>query len=225
MQRITLFEGLSTAACTEIALFAHARNFSARQRIFQAGDPIGSVGILISGRVKMSQLSRSGTEVIVKVQTSGDVLSMPLAPGSKHFLTAQALDPCHLLTWDARDFAALSQQFPALQRNAISILAGHLRMLEQRFLELATEHAGIRLARTLVRLLEEARSDGPRDTPSSIDLSPDELARMIGTTVFTVTRLLCDWQSRGIIQNQHENVTINDHSGLVKLAENTEHFT
>jgi hypothetical protein len=58
--------------------------------------------------------------------------------------------------------------------------------------EFATERVPHRLARVLLRLIAES---GSSFDSAPVDLSCEELAQMAGTTLFTVSRLLCEWAS------------------------------
>jgi CRP/FNR family transcriptional regulator, nitrogen oxide reductase regulator len=217
IQQAQLFRGLTLAQCAEVASIAQERRFSHRQTIFRESDPVRFVLVLVSGRVKLTQLSRFGTEVIFSVGGTGEVLGgLGLAPDSKHRLTAQTLGQCQVLAWDARAFVALEERIPAVRRNAVSILSDRLRILEERFLELATEQVAPRLARMLVRLLEQG-NHGSHAT--RIDLSHEELAQMTGTTLFTVSRLLSEWEQRGVVQTQRKAVMVQDPQRLIDLAE------
>lgn len=179
---------------------------------------VGSVSVLSAGRVKITQLSRSGAEVILRVKGSGEVLGgLGVQPGGPHFLTAQTLEACTVLVWEARKFEALEERFPSLRRNTVRIFAERLRILEQRFLELATEQVAPRLARMLVRLLQQ--TGHAEKYAVRIELSREELAQMTGTTLFTVSRLLCDWEQRGIIQTQRKAVVVQNPQSLMNLAE------
>jgi CRP-like cAMP-binding protein len=217
IQQISLFRGLTLAECAEVASIAQERQFADRQTIFREGDSVRFVLVLISGRVKLTQLSRFGTEVIFSVGGTGEVLGgFGLAPNSVQRLTAQTLGRCHVLSWDVRAFLSLEERIPAVRRNAVGILSDRLRMLEERFLELATEQVAPRLARMLFRLLEQGNHGSH---PSRIDLSHEELAQMTGTTLFTVSRLLCQWEQRGIVQTLRKAVMILDPQRLIDLSE------
>lgn len=224
VQQSPLFHGLSLAECTEVAAMARELCFGNRQTIFREGDPVGSVSVLASGRVKITQLSRSGAEVILRVKSTGEVLGgLGVQSGGPHFLTAQTLEPCVVLLWEARKFELLEDRFPAVRRNTVQIFAERLRILEERFLELATEQVAPRLARMLIRLIEQSAHTGKHAV--RIDLSREELAQMTGTTLFTVSRLLCDWEQRGIIQTQRKAVLIQNPQSLVALADGIHNST
>jgi len=218
IQETRLFRGLSFAECADVASAAQERCFAKGQTIFREGDPAQFVVVLVSGRVKLSQLSRFGTEVIFSVGETGEILGgLALVPDGRHRTTAQCLGQCQLLTWEARNFAALEEQIPVVRRNALAILAERLYSLEERFVELATERVAPRLARMLMRLLEQ----GSRSSQGiyRIDLSHEDLAQMIGTTLFTVSRLFSDWEEQGVVQTQRKAVEVLNPTGLAALAE------
>jgi CRP-like cAMP-binding protein len=219
IQQAQFFRGLAPAECAEVASAAQERCFSRGQTIFREGDPMRSVLVLVAGRVKLTQLSRAGSEIIFRVGESGGVLDgLGLSANSVRRLTAVSLGPCQVLTWDSHSFATLEERFPAIRRNAVAILAERLRALEERFLELATEQVAPRLARMLVRLLEPCVRGS--QSINCVELAQEELAQMVGTTVFTVSRLLSGWEKRGVLRTRREAVVILDPLRLLELAEN-----
>jgi CRP-like cAMP-binding protein len=96
-------------------------------------------------------------------------------------------------------------------------LAIQLEELEQRFREISTERVASRLSREIVRLL--AQVGRVVNGTVEIALSREELAQLTGTTLFTVSRLLSDWNERGIVSTRREAVSVNDLLALQQLAE------
>ena len=221
VQESSLFRDLTPAQCAQVTAMAREVHFRNRETVFREGDQADTVLVLAKGRVKMTQLSRSGSEVIFRLKGTGEVLGgLGVEPGGVHLLSAQTLDSCVVLAWDGQKFAALEDRFPALRRNTVLILAERLRALEQRFLGLATEQVGPRLAQLLVSLAEPSRTS---NEPSvRIELSREELAQMTGTTLFTVSRFLSDWEQRGIIQTQRKAVTVRNRAQLIRLIDSAE---
>ena len=85
--------------CGEIASLAREVRYDRRQTVFREGDAVHTVSVVISGRAKITQLSRSGCEVILRVKGSGEVLGgLGMAPGAPQFLSAQTLEPCLLIS-------------------------------------------------------------------------------------------------------------------------------
>jgi CRP-like cAMP-binding protein len=68
----------------------------------------------------------------------------------------------------------------------------------------------------LLRLLNQV---GKRaDSHVEINLSRRELAQLTGTTLFTVSRLLCQWETQGIVSARREVVLIRDVTALTELS-------
>jgi CRP-like cAMP-binding protein len=108
-------------------------------------------------------------------------------------------------------------RFPILRRNVSRGLEHQLDDLDTRFREISTEKVASRLCSLLVRL---AKQVGTRtDAHTHIYLSRQELAQLTGTTLFTVSRLLCKWETLGIINAPREAVLIRDLSALQELSQ------
>jgi CRP-like cAMP-binding protein len=150
----------------------------------------------------------------------GEVIGeVGLVPGSRYFSTAQALQDCNVLVWDAATFEAALERFPILQRNAERILVRHLDELERRYCEIATEMGSPRLAHALVRLIDQIGHKVNRHV--EINVSQEALGQMTAMTSSTVSRLLTNWEKQGLLRVRREAIEI--HSvlhllGLCKVA-------
>ncbi len=217
-QRSPLLAGLSIADCATIVAGGHERHFLRRETIFVEGDPIRQVLLLLTGCVKLTQFGQSGSEVILRLTGPGEVLgALTMCTGGDHCSSALTLEPSSAVVWDSASFDGLSDRFPALRRNAVRILEARLREMDQRFREVSTEKVAPRLSSQLVRLFTQV---GKRTNGSvEISLSREELAQLIGTTLFTVSRLLCQWESLGIVNARRECVMVLDLAALSRLSE------
>ena len=217
-QRPALFSGILAADYSRIAAAARVREFARGEMLFIEGDSVQNVLLLTAGFAKINKLGLSGTEVILRFSTPGDVLGATgLFSTGRHCTTAQSFRMCRALVWDPPAFKALAEQFPVLHQNMCRIVGGELLELEERFREVATERVAPRVARQLVRLLDKIGrqvEDGVE-----ISLSREELAQMTGTTLFTVSRLLSAWEERGMVKPRREGVTICDIPALNAITE------
>jgi CRP-like cAMP-binding protein len=73
-----------------------------------------------------------------------------------------------------------------------------------------------RLSSELIRLSDQIARSSRGDL--EITLSRAELAQLTGTTLFTVSRLLCQWQSLGIVKIRREAVLVQDVDALARLS-------
>jgi CRP-like cAMP-binding protein len=217
IRQTSLFGGLSLSDIAEVAAAANERKFPARQPIFCEEDPASFVFVIISGRVKVTQFSRCGKEVILRINGAGEIVDeLSLGPGNTHRFTALPIEICNVLAWELRIFQGFTHRFSSLQSNVTDLLISRLHTLQQSFCDLATERVPQRLARTLLRLTGK---NGEPTSDTLIGLSCEELAQMTGTTVFTVSRLLSQWTERGIIRAERRSVIIESLSDLADLAE------
>jgi len=216
--RPPLFSGISLADYKRISAAARVREFMRGETLYAEGDPVQQVILLTAGLVKFTQIGLSRTEVILRLGVPGDVLgATDLSSTGAHCTTSQAFRMCQALVWDALTFKALMERYPVLHQNMVRILGSHLLELEERFREVATERVGSRVARQVVRLLEQIGR--PVDGAIEIGLSREDLAQMTGTTLFTVSRLLSAWEARGMVRPRREAVTIFDVQSLRAVNE------
>ncbi len=219
LERIPFFRGMSAEQWAELTSHAKERQLARRQNLFSEGEVIREVSLLCSGRVKITQLSPGGLEVILNVNGPGEIIGgLEAAPGSVHHSSASALEPSHVLTWTTELFENFAERIPLLRRNAVSLLSHRLRTIEERFRELATEQVAVRVARMLLRLLEQIEAEAP----VCIRVSREELAQMTGTTLFTVSRLLSLWERDGIVGAGRQAVHVRSLHGLRGIAESCE---
>jgi CRP-like cAMP-binding protein len=217
VQHFEAFSDLPMADCIALMAGAQERQFGRRHTVFLEGDPVRHVVLLLSGSLKVTQLGANGQEVILRVTGPGDVLGrVGSGANSEHFSTAQTLQPSTALIWEMNRFEAFLDRLPILQRNMTLLLERHLNELEIRFREVSTERVAPRLSSLLVRLLGQVgrRADGHVE----IALSRRELAQLTGTTLFTVSRLLCQWEAQGIVSARRETVLVHNVPGLQELS-------
>ena len=213
-----LFSGLLPTDYAGICRAARLKQFTRGEVLHFEGDSVERVLLLTSGFVKITKLGRDGEEVILWLKVPGDVLGAEdLFSSSMHWTTAQVFRLCRALVWDARVFKGLAERFPVLHKNIVAILSEHLRELEDRFREVASERVGPRVAFQLLRLLKTIGQ--PVNAGVEIGLSREDLAQMTGTTLFTVSRLLSAWEARGVVRPRREAVAICDVESLRAISQ------
>jgi CRP/FNR family transcriptional regulator, nitrogen oxide reductase regulator len=216
LHRTSLFRDLSASQCREISGAGRERTFCQDESIIVEGDAMRSVSLVTAGHAKTVRHSAVGKLMILHVLGPGDVLDgLGHGPGSTHSAGAYAVEHCRILSWDIAEFESLSQRFPALLRNSVRLLTQRMRSLEGRVHEFATERVPQRLARVLLRLIAES---GSSLASAPVELSCDELAQMAGTTLFTVSRLLCEWAAQGIIRPERSAILFENLAGLIAVA-------
>jgi CRP/FNR family transcriptional regulator, nitrogen oxide reductase regulator len=85
--------------------------------------------------------------------------------------------------------------------------------------ELATERVAQRVARNLLRLARQSGREADGGLLIGHPLSRQELAAMAGTTLYTVSRLLSQWEEAGIVETGRLKVLVRSPARLAELAE------
>jgi len=213
-----LFSDVSPSDCASIISAGREKHYRRKQTIFSEGDPVRQVVFLLSGFVKIIQVGSNGDEVILRINGVGEIVgAFRLSINHHHCSTAQAIQPSTAVVWDSATFERLLERFPAFRRNTFRSLEERLQEMEQRFREVSTEKVGSRLSSELLRLsnrLGRTVNGGCLE----ISLSRSELAQLTGTTLFTVSRLLCQWQKLGIVSIGREAVLVLDFDALTQLT-------
>ena len=212
-----LFAGLSQEECLEIASCASVRTFARDELLFMQGQTSHHLVMIETGSVKLSQLSSSGSEVILRLSVVGDPVSMHSECMScSHTCSARAMEKCRALVWEYRKLQDLMVRYPQIRKNIGQITSGRLDELQERFREVATEKVAARLALALQRLSKQVGK--PTRGGMEVSLSREELAQMTGTTLFTISRILSRWAEKGIILPRREAVVVLDAQRLGQAA-------
>ena len=218
---VPLFRGLGPEALRAAAEHARLVRAASGRSFFREGDAARLFFVLRRGRVKFTQISAEGHEVILRVIGPGEPFGgvAAFADTGTYPVTARALDASEALTWDGARITALMHRFPSIAINAARMIAGRLHELQEQHRQLMTERVERRVARALLRLAQHAGRRVEGGVEIDFPLSRQDLAQMTGTTLFTVSRTLSAWQEDGLIATGRRRVTVRQPHRLVRIAE------
>jgi CRP/FNR family transcriptional regulator, nitrogen oxide reductase regulator len=220
LAKLDLFADLEPPQLSEIMTAAGRRTVEAGRILFFQGDPAETFYIVLKGRVKLSQVTPDGQQVILRYSTSGESFGVIAVLSEMEYpVTAEAAAECQLLTWNRSTMRQLMERYPQIALNSLQILASRVREFQDRMRELATERVERRLARALLRLAHQTGRKTPEGVLIGMPISRQNLAEMTGTTLFTVSRILSQWETQGLVKTGREQVTISFPHGLVVIAE------
>lgn len=218
---VPLFRGLDRDALAAAAVDARTIRVAAGRTFFREGEPARHFFVLVSGRVKFTQISAEGHEVILRVTGPGEPFGgiAAFADGGTYPVTARAVEPCEAYAWDGGRVTALMLRFPQVGINAARLVAERLHALQRQHRELMTERVERRIARALLRLAQHSGRRVEGGVEIDFPLSRQDLAQMTGTTLFTVSRTLSGWQESGIIATAHRRIVVRHPHKLVQIAD------
>jgi len=111
----------------------------------------------------------------------------------------------------------LMQTRPYLSVDLMKLMTTYIQEMQERYRELATEKVERRIARVLLRLA--AQMGVKIDSGIELTFTRQDLAEMSGTTLYTVSRVLSEWERQGLVEAGRERVVIRNPHGVVRIAE------
>ena len=219
-QEIDLFQGLSEADLRSIVQSAHCIRLNAGEFFFFQGDPAERMFVLIEGRVKLSQTGIEGQQVLIRIITSVNLFALvAMTQAETYPINAQAAEDCQAIFWTRTQLMTFVIQMPILAMNAMRIMAEQLKEMQDRFRQATTERVERRLARTIIRLAVQAGKKVTEGILIDLPVTRQDLAEMSGTTLYTASRILSQWEEQGLVINGREKVIVRDPQGLINIAE------
>ena len=217
---VGLFATLPADAIRSLADAARVRAAESGTAIFREGDPAESFFVVQSGSVKLTQLTPEGHQVVLRLLAPGDAFGGVAAfGGSTYPVSAEAVTLVSAYEWPGAVMASLMERYPKLAMNALRFVSARLHELQVQYRQLATEKVERRVARALLRLVQQAGRPVESGVLIDLRLSREDIAQMTGTTLFTVSRLFSRLEADGVIEAGRQRVVVLHPHALTTLAD------
>src|SRR5512134_480725 len=222
LRRVSVFKDASDE---DLKLFVErgiVRSIEEGEFFFFQGDPATYFYVLTSGRAKLLQTSPNGQQVNLRTINEWQLFGAlgAVRENASYPATAQALEPSTALAIESSFLKEMLATRPYLSQNLMQLMTGYIMEMQERYRELATERVERRIALTVLRLAAQVgRRTDSKEMVVELPVSRQDVAEASGTTIFTVSRVLADWERRGIIEAGRERVVIRNPHGLVQISE------
>jgi CRP-like cAMP-binding protein len=183
-------------------------------------DPAILFYILLEGTVRLTQLTPEGHQVIIHHATPGQGIGIIVVLSHLPYpVSAEVIDDAVLRAWDRETTQKFMRQIPQLALNGIALIARRFVTLQDQYREMATERVERRVAHAILRLVRQVGKKVNAGILIDLPLSRQDLAEMTGTTLYTTSRILSEWERQGWIQTGREQVILVHPHALVEIAE------
>lgn len=215
-----LFSPLDPSSLEAISGLFRPRMFNDGEYLFHQEQPARVFHLVASGRVKVVQTSAEGLEVILHIVEPGGIIgALPTIGEGRYPASAVAMDRVVTYAISSDDFQQMTEDYPQVAAKLLKFASQMLQTAHNRLREMATERVERRIARTLTRLLRQLGQERDGAIILESPLTRQDLAELSGTTLFTISRTLKEWERRGLIQAERERVIVLEPHELVKIAE------
>ncbi|MNX77903.1 cAMP receptor protein [compost metagenome] len=220
LKQTVLFGDLEPAELEAIATITRKRNVPKGSIVFYVDDPGNACYIVVDGKVKIVVNSGDGREHILGIVGPAELFGeMSLLDGQPRSATAIAVEETSVLTIQREEFSKILRDLPNIPLKLLTVLSRRLRSTDAHVESLAFLSAPGRVARLLIELAREDGTVSPEGKPTfSTRMTRQEMANLTGTSRETFTRVLMDYQDRGLVSIDRNQFTLMNEGKLKELV-------
>ncbi|MBL8167371.1 MAG: Crp/Fnr family transcriptional regulator [Acidobacteria bacterium] len=174
--------------------------------VYGVEDSATQLYVVLKGRVMVRRSSAEGQQKILSLRYRGDIFGeLALTGGlgeTRRSDEAVALDTTRVAIIRLADFWQAARRDPVLLQSTLQYVTRRLAEAQRQIESLVFDHNHRRLARALVELSQEAARAGE----SSVRLTHEELAELIGSTREVVTGMMIEFRQRGLIDYKRGDI-------------------
>ena len=204
-------------AAAELIQHAVRRRLADGALVHARGDAPDGLYQVVRGRVRISAVSGAGRELVLTILEPGSWFGeISLLDGLPRTHDAHAVGDTELLLVPRDRFDALLARRPALLAHVVRLLCRRLRLVLAALEDAALLPLPARLAKRLL--------GAPAGDPAApgLALPQGELARLLGTSRQSVSKILKAWERRGWVGVAYGKVTVVDAEALAALVASAE---
>lgn len=200
LKQTILFQDLEPDELEAIASICRKRQVPKGSILFYVDDPGNACYIVVEGKVKIVVNSGDGREHILGILGPCDLFGeMSLIDGQPRSATAIAVEETVVLTIQREEFLRLLEDHASIALKLLTVLTRRLRLTDAHVESLAFLSAPGRVARLLLQLATESGEQHDGKPAFSTRMTRQEMANLTGTSRETFTRVLMDYQDRGLV--------------------------
>ncbi|WP_295388496.1 Crp/Fnr family transcriptional regulator [uncultured Thiodictyon sp.] len=181
--------------------------------LYRAGDSGDFMFTVRSGACKLMQSLADGSQRIVRIARTSDVLGLEAILGERYQHEAVALQLTEVCRFPARMVRDLGNDNPTLHRELMARWQRALTQADAWLTELSTGSARQRVARLVLRLVrDEERGECQL-------FGREDMGAMIGVTTETTSRTIAEFRRQGLLVETAPNLFRLDIAQLRRIAE------
>ena len=214
--RAHTFDGLSD----EVIAYAlnHARTATARrgETLTRQGEPARQIFVVRDGYTKLVSTSQGGHDVLVGIAGPRDAFGhATMADQQRDYLvTSTALTPLTAAVWDRDKALDIAREFPDVHKKIDAQLMRNLELVLGRLHAVSEARVSQRLARALLELAERHGQPDAIGILIAPPMTRQDIAAIVGTTLFTASRRLSEWENQGLVESSRARVRVRSLEGL-----------
>lgn len=221
LNAVDLFADLSPAELEHLQLMVPERLFRAGELVFSQSEPVTSLFVLRSGRVRIFRVTEDGKALTMAILEPGAVFGEMLLVGQRMYDNyAEAIEESVICQLTSEDVERHLIADPRIAVRISRLLGEQVARLEERLTDLALRPLSARTAKTLLTLADAARPSKLRQ-PSAIRITHEQLAGLLGATREATSKTMAEFAAEGLIKQSRGRITVRDRDRLRTIARRT----
>ena len=219
VRSVPMFRGLAPDDQKRVAALASLKEFERGDYLWHAGDPAENLTVILRGRVKIIRHAED-RDIILELFGEGDpVGGIAVYNYIPYPASAVCLEPVSLLILPRREYFELLDRHPEFARGIIRELTRLTIALTRKLEEMSGQRVEVRIGQLFLTLAERMGREGREGIEIPIQLSRQEIADLVGTTVETAIRVLSRWGREGVLVSGEKRFLIPSRAKLQDAIE------
>jgi CRP/FNR family transcriptional regulator, nitrogen oxide reductase regulator len=187
---------------------ASPRRFSAKSMMTRQGDSADYFLLMWKGRGRFFCETPNGKKLILLWIQPGETFGVAAVARRPHryLASSEAVEDSVVLAWNRTTFVTFAQRFPRLLENIIYLTFNYVSWYIAAHSALVSESVQERLANLLGALGPSIGKAVPGGV--AIEVTDQELADAVNTGIYTVSRILSEWQRIGAIRKKRGKILL-----------------
>ncbi|WP_353147808.1 Crp/Fnr family transcriptional regulator [Pollutimonas bauzanensis] len=220
IKNLDLFKSLPDAALDTILQTAQVCRLNTGDAAFRQGEVADRFFVLLHGHLKVVQITPDGEQIVVRYVSPGEVFGIARAMRRPNYPASTiAVQESLALSWPSTEWEQFTTTNPHFASNALQTVGQRLQDAHSRIQELSTEEVEQRVARAILRLVDQSGQQTPEGVMIDFPITRQDIAEMTGTTLHTVSRLMSAWKERGLVTSGRKRIVVCAIDDLIRLAE------
>lgn len=213
------FSKLADAEIRTILDQATSRTFDAGVAVFDEGAPADRFYLLLDGTIRVLRITAEGDQVTSLHIPAGQLFGIAKALGRDTYpATASSVSGVLTLSWPSILWQVFTDQYDGFATETYKTVGARLGEMNNRIVEMSTQHVEQRVARALLRLINQSGKKVSDGIEIAFPITRQDVSEMTGTTLHTVSRLLSAWEKDGVVASKRKKITVCDPHRLVVMG-------
>ena len=211
---VPIFSNLTEDEMLEVAYISHHKKYAKGDMVYMEGDTGDKLFVVHEGKIKISRLTESGKEQVIRVLGPGDFMGeLSIFSGQPMNDYAQSLGDTNVCMVNGKALKELMKKYPSIAFKVMEELSQRLEKVESVVEGINLHSVESRLAQALLDLSDEFNE-------ITLPTTKADLASQLGISQETLSRKLTMFEDEHLIkQIGHRRIIIINQKQLQKYIE------